>query len=67
MGRELEGERTQGFGRCVECEAEYAVLIGESGDVVTPHGDCTECGGDEFEEVDEGDLDELSETEDWAN
>ncbi|MWG34939.1 hypothetical protein [Halomarina oriensis] len=59
MSDELTGEGERSFARCTNCNTETAALVDESGTVVTPHGECRECGGDEFEEVDEADLEEL--------
>jgi hypothetical protein len=66
MGTDLDGNGERTVVRCIECETTSAALIDESGNVVTPQGECEECGADEFEEVPTDALDESSMAEDWA-
>jgi rRNA maturation endonuclease Nob1 len=66
MSDEPTERRERSFARCTNCGTEAAALIDESGTITTPHGECHECGGDEFEEISEADLEELEVT-DWTD
>ncbi|MFD1514470.1 hypothetical protein [Halomarina rubra] len=65
MSDELSGGGERLFVRCKDCSTESAALVDESGTIATPHGECHECGGDEFEEISEDELEELEMT-DWT-
>jgi hypothetical protein len=65
MSEDPTEETERSFARCTRCGTESAALVDGSGTVTTPHGECRECGGDEFEEIGEADLEELEAT-DWT-
>ena len=61
-----DGTKRKAFARCENCGTEVAAMRRVDGSLVTPHGDCQECGTTEFEEVDPEELNELSKHADWA-